>query len=87
MQQYAALALCVLAAWGAGAWSVLHGRLTGTNDGSMPALGLEASGKKIDVAFIELIRWQDGKAVQAMPFMNSMEMAMQLGLLAQPATP
>jgi hypothetical protein len=67
-------------AWGAGDYTFVEGRLIGTNDGEMPALGLSKTGRKIDVPFLEIVKWQDGKAKLSLPFMNSLVLAMQLGL-------
>lgn len=65
-------------AWGAGAHTFLAGRLRGTNDGVFPPMGLDRTGKKIDVGFVEVVQWRDGKAVRAVPLMNEDELARQL---------
>ncbi|MBI1945757.1 MAG: ester cyclase [Deltaproteobacteria bacterium] len=66
-------------AWGAGAHTFLAGRLRGTNDGLFAPMGLDHTGKAIDVGFVEVVRWRDGKAVRSVPLMDEAELARQLG--------
>jgi hypothetical protein len=47
-------------------------------------MGLKKTGKSFSVDYVEFIRWKDGKAVEEWPFFNSMQLAMQLGLLPAP---
>jgi hypothetical protein len=58
--------------------------MTGTNDGDMPMMKLKKTGKKIDVAFGEVAQWDNGKLKTIYFFMDGMDMAGQLGLLAPP---
>jgi predicted ester cyclase len=67
--------------WGAGDYTVGIGRLKGTNDGEMPAMGLDKSGRKLDLPFVEVTRWDRGKFLKTYIFMNGLEMAKQLGML------
>ena len=71
-------------AWGAGDYTVVRGHMRGTNDGAVQEMGLTKTGKAIDMGFLEIIRWKGGKAKQVWVFMNTMEMAQQLGLLGEP---
>lgn len=68
-------------AFGAGEYTFLAGRLRGTNTGPMPALGIDNTGKKLDLGFFEIVRWQNGRATHSWPFMDSMDIAAQLGLM------
>lgn len=72
-------------AWGAGDYTVVRAHMRGTNDGAVEEMGLPKTGKAIDMGFLELIQWQDGKAKHVWVFMNTMEMAQQLGLMGDPA--
>jgi predicted ester cyclase len=84
MSSNAKLATPVLFA--AGDYTVAIGRITGKNDGDMPAMGLKKTGKAFNLDFVEFIRWKDGKIAEQWPFINSMQMAMQLGLIPPPST-
>jgi len=57
------------------------GHLRGTNDGEFPPMGLSKTGKKVDVDFVETIKWKDGKAVLSVPIMNEEKLMQQLGLV------
>ncbi|HXI59607.1 MAG TPA: ester cyclase [Polyangia bacterium] len=65
----------------AGDYTVAIGQLVGKNDGDAPAMGLKKTGKSFSLDFIEFVRWKDGKAVELWPFLNSMQLAMELGLM------
>jgi len=67
--------------WGAGDYTFALGHMIGTNDGDMPAMKLKKTGKKMDLRFGEVVRWENGKAKDIYPFSDNMEMAAQLGLL------
>jgi predicted ester cyclase len=69
----------------AGDYTVAIGQLLGKNDGDAPAMGLKKTGKSFGLDYIEFIRWKDGKAVELWPFVNSMQLAMELGLMPPPA--
>jgi predicted ester cyclase len=68
----------------AGDFTFAAGRVTGTNDGPMPAFGIDRTGRKLDVGFVEVIQWRDGKAVHSWPIMDQAEVARQLGLAEPP---
>jgi len=75
-------------AWGAGDFTFLVGRLTGTNEAPLPAMGIKKkTGKPIDFLFAEVVKWENGKAKMSWPFYDSMQMGMQLGLIQPPAAP
>ena len=63
-----------------GDYTFAPGHFRGTNDGEFPMMGLSKTGKKIDVDFVEMIKWQDGKAVLSAPILNQKKMMLQLGL-------
>jgi predicted ester cyclase len=64
----------------AGDFTFAAGRVTGTNDGPMPAFGIDRTGRKLDVGFVEVIQWRDGKAAHSWPIMDQAEVARQLGI-------
>src|SRR5205814_5097955 len=68
----------------AGDYVVAIGRMTGTNDGDLPAMGIKKTGKAFKVDFIEVSRWDNGKATELWPFMDGMQLAAQLGLVPPP---
>ena len=57
----------------------IHFRLTGTNTG--PWGEMPATGKAMDVHGVDVIRFQDGKAVEHWGYMEEMKMMEQLGLM------
>ncbi len=57
----------------------VHIRMTGTNSGAM--MGMPATGKKIDVNAIDIIRIKDGKCAEHWMETNSIAMMQQLGLM------
>ncbi len=57
----------------------VHIRMTGTNSGAM--MGMPATGKKIDVNAIDIIRVKDGKCAEHWMETNSIAMMQQLGLM------
>ena len=63
----------------------LHLRLTGTNSG--PMNGQPATGKGIDVQGVDILRFENGKAVEHWGYMEEMKMMQQLGLLPAPDAP
>ena len=67
-------------AYGAGDYTFVAGRLRGTNDGDFPMMGLSKTGKAIDIGFVEVVHWKNGKAVLSVPLMDNEEMLRQLGL-------
>ncbi len=54
-------------------------RMQGTNTGSM--MGMPATGKKVDVMFIDMVRWSNGKFVEHWGYGEEMKMMTQLGLM------
>ena len=64
----------------AGEYTFLAGRLKGTNDGPMPAFGLDRSGRCLDIGFVEVVRWRNGKAEHSWPIMDHADLAGQLRL-------
>lgn len=63
-----------------GDYTFASGHLRGTNDGEFPPMGLSKTGKKIDVDFVEMIKWENGKAVISIPLMNEKKLMQQLGV-------
>jgi predicted ester cyclase len=70
--------------WGAGDYTFALLHMTGTNDGDIAEMKLKKTGKAIDVRVGEIVKWKDGKAVAAYPFMDGMDIASQLGLVGGP---
>lgn len=66
--------------WGAGEYTVSIGRARGTNKGDMKAMGVKATNKPVDVGYVEIVRWKDGKMARSWLFYNSAAMAQQLGI-------
>ncbi len=76
--------LTVKTAWGAGDYVVAVGNATGTNDGTFAAMGLDKTGKKFDVPYVEINHFAGGKVDKAWMFMNSAAFMQQLGLGGPP---
>ena len=53
--------------------------LTGTNTGSV--MGMPATGKKINVDGVDIVRFKNGKAIEHWGYMEEMKMMMQLGMM------
>jgi steroid delta-isomerase-like uncharacterized protein len=53
--------------------------LTGTNSGSVG--GMPATGKKINVDGVDIVRFKNGKAVEHWGYMDEMKMMTQLGMM------
>ena len=68
-------------AWAAGDYVVATGTMTGTNDGPLPAFGLDKTGKQVDVTYVEIAHFVDGKRDRSWLFYNGIVVASQLGLL------
>ena len=68
-----------LSASTSGDLTYIHFRLTGTNTG--PWGEMPATGKAMDVNGVDIIRFQDGKAVEHWGYMEEMKMMEQLGLM------
>lgn len=59
------------------------GYWTGTNEGSL--MGMPATGAKINIPFIDLWRFENGKAVENWVQMDNVALMQQLGHMPQPA--
>lgn len=71
--------------WGAGEYTFAAGTLTGTNDGAIPSLKLmKKTGKTVNVRFGEVAAWEGDKLKWVAFFMDSMDMATQLGMVPPP---
>jgi len=76
-------------------WTVVAGdyvargvKMSGTNKGAIPEMGLKkATNKPVNGHFVDIGRVENGKFVQAWSFANSMALAIQLGLAEPPAPP
>jgi predicted ester cyclase len=70
--------------WGAGDYVVATGKIAGTNDGDMKAMKLKKTGKKVDMSWLEIDRFKDGKLAEGWLFYDGMAFANQLGLVPPP---
>jgi predicted ester cyclase len=59
--------------------AVSYGRITGTHTGDL--MGLPATGHKIDLPTVGILRLADGRAVERWGLTNNMTMMEQLGLV------
>ena len=66
--------------WSAGDFVIVEGTMTGTNTGPMPSMGLKATGKKINLRFMEVFELANGKVKTDWLFYNGAAFASQLGL-------
>lgn len=65
--------------WAAGDYVVAEGHFTGTNKG--PAMGMtKPTNKSVDVRYIEVFKFENGKVKEDWTFYNSASFATQLGL-------
>jgi predicted ester cyclase len=68
--------------WAAGSYVVAAGRLTGTNTGPMPAMGVKRpTGKAISFRYLDITRWENGKLKEEWMFYDGPTFARQLGLV------
>ena len=58
---------------------MMHFHMTGTNSG--PFMGMPATGKKVDIMGVDIIRCVNGKAVEHWGYMEEGKMMQQLGLM------
>ena len=58
---------------------VVRSRMTGTNTGEF--MGMKATGKKIDIEGVDIMRIADGKFVEHWVYMDSMILMQQLGMM------
>lgn len=62
-----------------------HVRQTGTNTG--PMMGMPATGKKMDVRGVDVVRLRDGKAIEHWGYWEEMKMMQQMGMMPEGAMP
>lgn len=74
----------VLAMSTTGDRTFIHLRMTGTNTGAWGAM--PATGKTMDVLGVDILRFEDGKAVEHWGYMEEMKMMTQLGMMPAPGT-
>jgi predicted ester cyclase len=75
----------VLEAFGTGDRTVLHVRMTGTNDGGLDWAGVPANGKPIDIDWVQISRHgDDGMVVETWAQMDVPKMMVQLGVMPPP---
>jgi len=67
-----------------GEWSIAQFQARGTNDG--PLGPLPATGRRMDMPFCELVRWQNGKAVDGALYYDTGTIMVQLGHMEPPPT-
>jgi len=65
--------------WAAGDYVAVEGSVAGTNTGDMPSMGLKKTGKKINVRFFQVMRFEGGKIKEDWFFYNGAAFAAQLG--------
>lgn len=63
---------------------VVRMRMTGTNQGGLPWMGVPANGNKVDVQWISIYRIADGKVVEHRAEMDMLGMMQQLGVIPVP---
>lgn len=66
--------------WAAGPYVVAVGLLEGMNDGSVPALRLDKTGKRLSLPYFEVAKYEKGKLVASWFFYDGLGLATQLGL-------
>lgn len=75
----------ILEIFGDGDRAVSHVRMTGTNDGDMPFGGISATGKPIDIDWIQISRHgDDGTIQETWAQMDTPKMMVQLGAMPAP---
>ena len=81
MKAFSDMALTPTSIWAAGDYVVATGAFTGKNTGPMPAMGLaKATGKTVNVRFVEVVKFANGKAKEDWTFYNGAAFAAQLGV-------
>jgi predicted ester cyclase len=68
----------------AGDYVVAVNTLSGTNDGVSKEMGLNKTGKKMEITALQVDQYQDGKLVKGWLFYDGGQAAMQLGMGAAP---
>jgi predicted ester cyclase len=66
--------------WAAGDYVVSEGSLTGTNTGDLKSMGMKKTGKKVNVRFLQIARYENGRVMEEWLFYNGAAFAAQLGL-------
>lgn len=66
----------------AGEWTIARFQARGTNDGTLGPL--PATGRRMEMPFCELIKWQDGRAVDGALYYDQVTMMVQLGHMEPP---
>ena len=75
----------ILEIFGEGDRVVSHVRMRGTNDGDMPFGGISATGKAVDIDWIQISRHgDDGKIQETWAQMDLPKMMVQLGVMPAP---
>jgi len=75
----------ILEIFGDGDKVVSHVRMTGTNDGDLPFGGISATGKAVDVDWVQISRHaDDGTIVETWAQMDLPKMMVQLGAMPAP---
>lgn len=64
-----------------GEYVVARVRMTGTNKGGFPWLGIPANGNKVDVQWTSIYRFADGKIVEHRAIMDMLGLLQQLGAI------
>lgn len=67
----------------AGEYVVSTCKVSATNDGDMPAMGLKKTGKTVNLNVVEVAKLAEGKVSNVWRFYNGMAMAQQLGLIPE----
>jgi ketosteroid isomerase-like protein len=67
----------------AGEWTIARFQGQGVNDG--PLGELPATGRRLDMAYCELLRWQDDKAIEGAIYYDTGTLMVQLGHQEPPA--
>jgi predicted ester cyclase len=64
--------------WAAGDYVVAQGALTGTNDGPIPSIAVQATGNHVEVPYLQLDRFENGKVREEWLFYNVDTLAAQI---------
>ncbi len=60
---------------------VVRARMTGTHQGEF--MGIPATGNKVDIAFFDMVRFSDGKAIEHWGVTDTLTMMQQLGVIPE----
>jgi steroid delta-isomerase-like uncharacterized protein len=66
--------------WGADAYVSVTGTFDGTNDGELPAMQINKTGKKVSLPFVDIFRLDGGKIKEEWLFFDSASLLSQLGV-------